>query len=237
MPELPPPLPPSERTVGQLVAETIRGYGDRFWRALPLGLPLAISWQIILGHEIDTQIVILWLFAPLFSAAFTAASVLVLRPEGGLGAVTRAWLIGIAVWLPAPVLLRLFVLPSLAWLALLGLAVPASLVEQLGFRAALGRARRLATADYVHALGSICTLVIVVFLSAGVLYALLHGQAETARRVASFLSLLVLSPLLYLGGALLYVDQAARLGSRRRADVHPPVDPDPAGRPDAPVEP
>ena len=30
--ELPPPLPPAERTVGQVVAETIRAYGDSFWR-------------------------------------------------------------------------------------------------------------------------------------------------------------------------------------------------------------
>ena len=50
-------------------------------------------------------------------------------------------------------------------------------------------------------------------------------------------------PLLYLGGALLYADQAARVGSRRphrrrrrNADLHPPVDADPAGRPDPQVE-
>ena len=42
MAELPKPLPPQERTVGQLVGETIRAYGDNFWRALPLGLPLAL---------------------------------------------------------------------------------------------------------------------------------------------------------------------------------------------------
>ena len=43
MPELPPPLPPAERTVGQFVGETIRAYGAHFWRALPLGVPLAIA--------------------------------------------------------------------------------------------------------------------------------------------------------------------------------------------------
>ena len=46
MPELPPPLPPETRTVGQLVAETIRAYGNSFWRVLPLGLPLAIADQL-----------------------------------------------------------------------------------------------------------------------------------------------------------------------------------------------
>ena len=42
MPELPPPLPPAERTVGQLIAETIRLYGQHFWRALPLGPPAGV---------------------------------------------------------------------------------------------------------------------------------------------------------------------------------------------------
>ena len=39
MPELPAALPPAERTVGQVVAETIRAYGGNFWRVLPLGDP------------------------------------------------------------------------------------------------------------------------------------------------------------------------------------------------------
>ena len=47
MRELPHPLPPEERTVVQLVAETIRAYGAQFWRALPLGLPVAVATQII----------------------------------------------------------------------------------------------------------------------------------------------------------------------------------------------
>ena len=122
----------------------------------------------------------------------------------------------LVIFLPVPFFgLRLYVLPALAWLALFGLAVPVAIGERLGFRATLVRGRRLATADYVHALGSLCTLVIVVALSSGVLSALLHGQGESTRRVASFLADLVLSPLLYLGGALLYFDQAARAGSPR----------------------
>jgi hypothetical protein len=35
---LPPPLPPETRTVGQLVAETLKLYGRRFWPSLALGL-------------------------------------------------------------------------------------------------------------------------------------------------------------------------------------------------------
>ena len=44
---LPPPLPPETRTVGQLVAETVRLYGDRFWPSLALGAPVAGAATII----------------------------------------------------------------------------------------------------------------------------------------------------------------------------------------------
>jgi hypothetical protein len=215
MPELPPPLPPETRTVGQLVAETIRAYGANFWRSLPLGLPLAVMAQVIYGYGFTTQIELLCLAAPLTSAAYLAAVLTVFDVRPPTRVLVRAYLVGVLVWLPAPILLRLFILPAVAWLALFGLAVPAIVQEQLGFREALARARRLATADFVHALGSLCTLVIVFVLSAAVLGVLLQGQGSNTLRVAGFLAVLVLSPLLYLGGALLYFDQAARVGSRR----------------------
>lgn len=244
MPELPPALPPGERTVGQLVAETIRLYGETFWRSLPLGIPLALAYELIVGRAIDVQIAILCTMAPLFAGAFVYGTTIALRG----GDVPRRRLLfalglGTLVWLPAPVLLRAYIVPSLAWLALYGLAVPVAIREGLGFRATLARSRRLATADYVHALGSLCALMIVVALSAGVLSALLHGQGESTRESAAVLAILVLSPLLYLGGGMLYFDQAARIGSprpnrrrRRDADLHPPVDADAAGRPDNQVE-
>ena len=111
------------------------------------------------------------------------------------------------------------------------------MVEHTPFRESLVRGRRLGLADYGHALGSLSALVVVVGIAANVLGALLHSQSDTGLRVAVFASELVLSPLLYLGAALLYVDQAARLRSRRRAGVHPPLDTEPAGRADAQVEP
>jgi hypothetical protein len=146
--------------------------------------------------------------------------------------------------LPFPLLRSFFILPGIAWFAFIGLAVPAAMVEGLGFREALVRGRRLGVADYVHALGSLAALVVVVGIAANVLSALLHTQGDNGQRVAVFLSDIVLGPLLFLGGALLYGDQVARVGSRaanrrsrRHADLHPPVDADPAGRPDAQVEP
>jgi hypothetical protein len=240
VPELPAPLPPGERTVGQLIAETIRAYGNDFWRALPLGVPLALADQISVRQSTGVQMVVFWAALPLFVAGYLWACRLVLKAPPNAVAVGVAAL----VWLPFPALRSLFILPGLAWLAFVGLAVPAAMVERLGFRNALVRGRQLAVADYVHALGSLAALVVVVGISANTLSALLHTQGDNGQRVAVFLSDLVLSPLLFLGGAMLYADQAARVGSQpstrtrsRDADLHPPVDVDATGRPDAQVEP
>src|SRR5450631_608310 len=117
MRELPAAAPPGERAVGQLIAETIRTYGDHFWRALPLGLPLAIASAVISGHAINAQVAILCAFAPLFSAAYVYASLLALD----LRSVSRrrmlfATVLGMLIWLPAPVFLRAYVLPMFLWL-------------------------------------------------------------------------------------------------------------------------
>jgi hypothetical protein len=155
----------------------------------------------------------------------------------------RAFAVGVVVFLPVPVLVRLYVLPALAWLALFGLAVPAAAHDHLGFRAALVRGRQLAAADYVHALGSLCALAIVYFVTRAMLGVLLHGQADAEVRTAAFIADLVISPLLFIGPALLYFDQAARVDSglreKRRPDagLHHAVDAHRSGRPDPEVEP
>jgi hypothetical protein len=231
--------------VGQLVAETIRAYGNQFWRALLLGIPIAVSTQLSLGRSANAQMLTLLAFAPFVAAAFVWSCRLV---HGAAPTVT-AYACALLVFAPVPFLVRLIVLPAVAWLALFGLAVPAAMIERLGFRAALERGRVLGSVDYVHALGSLAALVIVVGVSELTLIALLRSQGDNGQRVAHALADVVLTPLLYLGGALLYVDQAARVvGSprseprmkrprrRRDADLHPPLDADTAGRPDPQVE-
>ena len=52
MRDLPPPLPPGERTIGQLIAESIRFYGNHFWKAIPLGIPLALVDQLCAGQPL-----------------------------------------------------------------------------------------------------------------------------------------------------------------------------------------
>ena len=64
-----------------------------------------------------------------------------------------AFVAGLIVFLPAPLLLRLFVLPLVLWFGLVGLAVPAAVVEGLGVRRALRRGLELGRADYLHAAG------------------------------------------------------------------------------------
>jgi hypothetical protein len=184
--------------------------------------------------------VILFAFTPLIAVAFVRACSLVLSASPTWTAVAC----GVLVFAPVPFLVRVYILPGIAWLALFGLAVPAAMVERLRFRAALERGRRLAFADYAHALGSLAALVIVVAISELTMIAVLRSQGDSGQRVAHLLGDLVLTPLLYLGAALLYLDQAARVGSaasdrrrRRDAHFHPPVDADTAGRHDPQVEP
>jgi hypothetical protein len=238
--ELPPPLPPAERTVGQVIAETIRAYGGSFWRFLPLGIPLAVVDQLSVRHSPGLQMLVWWAAMPLFVAAYVYACALLLDARPNRTAVVLA----VLIYLPFPALRALFILPGIAWFALVGLAVPAAMVEGLRFRDALVRGRQLGVTDYVHALGSLAALVVVVGVAASTLSALLHSQGDNGQRAAVAISDLVLGPLLFLGAALLYLDQSARVGSdasdrrrRRDAHFHPPVDPDPAGRHDAQVEP
>src|SRR5437016_6030802 len=180
--ELPPPLPPAMLVVA--------------------GAPLPQRCRLLLVVTAGTLLI---------TASYVRACALVLGEFRGSS--SAAFAAGVLVFAPVPVLTAvsiLLVLPALAWLALLGLVVPVLLVEGPGFRMSIRRAVELARADYVHALGGLATLVIVVFLSQAVLFFLLRGAGEAAVAVAGFLANLVISPILFLGAALLYEDQAAR---------------------------
>jgi hypothetical protein len=208
---LPPALPPGTRTVGQLVAETIRFYGRHFWWSLTLGLGPAVAtvavystgwhWTLV-GVSIGVSVLI--------TASYVGACVLVseIRPSRDL--LLQAFAVGLLIALPIPLLSLLLVIPALMWLAAAGLAVPALVMEGLRPRLALSRGVALGRADYVHALGSLCALGLTTYLTQLLLFALLHSGAKQSYYIASFLASLVISPILFLGGALLYFDQAAR---------------------------
>jgi hypothetical protein len=234
---LPPPLPPERRTVGQLVAETIRFYGSHFFQVLPLGLSVAALTQLtvsfgtrhvepkrhppslafhdptsLLGGGIETTILVGSL---LLTMSYIVAIVLVtsVRPDGRR--LATAYAAGVLVFLPAPLLAQLLVLPAVAYLALVGWVVPAAVAEGRPFRASFQRSFRLARVDYVHAAGGLATLVIVFYVTRLMMALLLRTGAESTERVAAALSDLVLSPVLFVGSAILFLDQAARLEARQ----------------------
>jgi hypothetical protein len=206
--ELPPPLPPAERTVGQLVAESLRLYGRRIWPSLALGVPAALL-NLLARVLDDTLLLVLVpvLGGLLLSLSYVGAVAIASeRPVR----VLRALAGGVLAFLPFPFLTAFFILPGLVWLAAVGLVVPILALEQIGFWTAFLRAYKLARADFVHTLGSLATLAILVFLTQSGLFFLLRGTGDQTLDIASFVAALVVSPLLFLGSALLYFDQAAR---------------------------
>ena len=216
---LPPPLPPEARTVGQVVAEAIRLYGRSVRLALPLGLPLAVADAFaVVDTTVAEKILILFAAAPAFTLAFAWATALAADLRPGRATWLRALLLGTLAFLPAAFFFPWFAILSVAWLTLVGLVVPVVIVEDLPPRQALRRAVALCRADYVHALGSLATLVIVFVLTRFALTFLLREQADNTVRIAVFIADLVVSPLLFLGAALLYFDQAARVHSGDRAE-------------------
>lgn len=237
---LPPPLPPGERTVGQLIAETVRFYQGNFFQVLPIGISVAVLTQLttafgtrpvkvhgqspgrsvhdptpLLGGGYETTVV---LGSLLFTASFIVAVVLVTgaRPDGRR--ITTAYGIGTLVFVPASLilgLLGLLALPAVAYLAFLGWVVPVILVEETGLRGAFGRAVRLGRADYIHALGGLAALVVVFAVIRIMLVLLIRTGGEIGERSTSALADLVLSPMLFVGSALLYLDQVARAEARK----------------------
>jgi hypothetical protein len=233
---LPPPLPPERRSVGQLVAETIRFYQGHFFQTLPLGLSVAALTQLTVafghrqrepsghpppqGYHVPTSLlgggveVTILLGALLLTASYIVAIVLVggKRPDGR--AIAVAYGLGVLVFLPVPLLAQLLVLPAVLYLALVGWVVPVALLEQTGFLESFRRSFRLARVDFVHAAGGLATLVIVFYVVRLMLALLLRSGSEVTERSAALLADLVLSPMLFVGAAILYLDQAARVRAR-----------------------
>ena len=212
---LPPPLPPVARTVGQVVAEAIRLYQGHFLAAVGLGLPVAVVDQVIAAESVVDRVVLLAAVSPVFSLAYAAASALRQGDRPPLATWVVAVLVGVVTFLPAAFFFGWFVIAAILWLGLAGHAVPAAMAERIGFVAALRRTVELGRADYVHAAGSFAALALLFGVTRLALGLLLQSQADAAVRVAIFLADLIISPLLFLGAAIVYVDLAARVGLSR----------------------
>ena len=226
---LPAPLPPERRTIGQVVAEAIRLYGARFWPSLALGIGPGLLGIAAAELHGASRVAVVVGVGPLVLASSYAGAI--------------ALISGYLAFLPVCVS-RLWIFPgiylvALAWLALIGLSVPAALLERRGYADALRRGVQLARADYLHALGSLATLAITIFLTGLVIFFSLREGSGQALRIAAALALAVLAPVFVLGAAVLYVDQEARVESgprprrRRDGDLHSALELDGPRRSDA----
>ena len=246
--ETPPPLPPESRTIGQLVAETIRFYAGRFWPSLALGLLPGITFYAgSFFGGVTAALIVSGVATVAYTLSFVGGSVLV----GGVQPTTRRLLqavgIGLVVYLPVFLFAGLFALigliPAILWLGLVGMIVPALVIEDLTPRAAVSRGLSLNAVDGMHAFGSVATLLILTLLVSVVMSLLIRTGSGQTVRLAVTLARIVVTPVLFIGLALLYYDQAARweLKSapriRRRPDADLPHadDADRPGSADAPI--
>jgi hypothetical protein len=206
-----PVVPPAERTIGQLVADTLRYYGDHVWVALLIGIGPAVLTVVAARAARDVQVTALFAGWPLLmTVSFVVACFVVHGVRFERTRLATALFVGLVISIPVPLLVTLFVLPAVLWLALLGMAVPAAVVEGTGIRESIRRGFALGRADYVHAAGTLATLVLVVALTQFALFQLLHGLSDQAIAAAAFMASMVITPLLFFGSALLYTDQVAR---------------------------
>lgn len=212
---LPPPLPPVSRTVGQVVAQGIELYQRNFYRALLLGIPVAVVDQLVLGQSVPQKALSLVAASPFFSLAYAGACAIRQSEKPPPRVWALAVALGVLTFLPAALLFPWFAILSVLWLGLVGHAVPVVMAERPGMVEALRRTLVLGRADYIHAAGSFATLAILFAITRFTLGLLLASQAGAAMRVAIFLAVLVMSPLLFLGASIVYVDLVARVGLSR----------------------
>src|SRR3954463_16613568 len=96
-------LPPETRTVGQVIAESIRIYGENFFRCLVIGIPPAL---LTLGGEHLSRVASLVLTptvgGALLTAAYVYACIIVLRLHPTRRRIVLAWGVGGVGFLPAP---------------------------------------------------------------------------------------------------------------------------------------
>ncbi|HET9213534.1 MAG TPA: hypothetical protein VFN93_02175 [Gaiellaceae bacterium] len=218
-------MSPPERPLrlGELLAETVRIYGERPVAALGLGAVEAAAFLVAEALPAPVGVLVL---ALAFTATYGAAARLVSGDS-----FAEAWA---QVGLRAPVLLVLtfvvavpfaiavgylfLLLLAVFWIALAGFAVPVTMLERSpsaeGFfdrlAYALYRSIRLARAEYLHAVGVAAGLIIVYLLVGNVIGAALVGFADNGRLAAGSLVQLVLAPLFFIGLAVLYYEQRAR---------------------------
>jgi len=216
-------------SLGELLAETVRLYGERFWAALALGVVYTAA---VAGAAVVHEALYYLVAAFMVAAAYAGAA----RLAAG-DSFAEAWA-QVAVRLPIILVLALvvglpfvlaasylvFLLVAAAWIGLTGFAVPVAMLERehenTGFAAriayAFERAVTLARTELLHAAGVAAALVLLNYLLAVVLGGALAGYGENSKTIAGLLAQLVLAPFFFFGLSILYFEQKARAVSSPR---------------------
>jgi hypothetical protein len=210
--------------LGELLAETVRLYGERLFAMAGIGALLAGA--IVLVGVVEHLLVVIAVVAPAFTVCYAVAARVALGDPA-----VEAWAqVGLraAVLAPLTIIVSLpFVLGnvdvlilvfSVAWLSFVGLAIPVAMVErapngtswfgQIGF--SVTRATDLARVEFLHVLGICAALTVIYALLGPILGVLLTGFAENGGLAARALSNGVLGPFFFLGLSVLYFEQRAR---------------------------
>jgi hypothetical protein len=225
--------PPPNRPLrlGELVAETIRLYGER--PGASLGLGAVVAGAFLLARA-TPELVDVLILAFAFTVSYAAAA----RLTSG-DSFPEAWA-QVAVRLPVLAMLTFIVSVPFAlavgflvllifavlWLALSGFSIPVAMLEReaAGSGAfgrlshALYRSVQLARTEYLHAAGVAAALVMIYLVFGTLIVGALVGFADNGQVAAGALVQLVLAPFFFLGLSVLYFEQRARVAGTTPAE-------------------
>jgi hypothetical protein len=214
--------------LSELLAETIRLYGQRFGAAIGIGLPSGGAFLATLATPTALDVAILALaFTVSYAAAarVTAGDPLVeaFAQTGLRVPVLLVLTLVVAVPFVLAVTQLFLVVLGVAWLGLMCFSIPVAMLEQdpearnwferIGF--ALSRSVALARVEYLHAVGIAAALVLLYVVLGIVLAGALIGFAENGREIAVAIAQVVLAPVFFLGLSVLYFEQKVRALSSR----------------------
>lgn len=218
--------------LGEVFVETIRIYQERLPAALGLGAVAAAGFLVafLTGNLAPFLLVA----AVTYTASYAAAARLVAGDpfrEAWAQLSLRAPTLGVlALVVGVPFVLGrvdpLLLLFAVLWQAFVGFSVPAAAVERgpspytpsgVGF--ALWRSVGLARAEFLHALGVVCALVIVYLIFGPVLGWALIGFADNTGLAATIVVNVVVAPFFFLGLSVLFFEQRARAAVSSRGEA------------------
>jgi len=210
--------------LGELLAETVRLYGERIWAVVGMGLFLAGA--LLLGSFLGHLLAVMAIVAPAITAVYGVAARVALgdpaREAWAQVGVRAPVLLPLALIVSVPFVLGIidvFVLfLSVGWLAFVGLSIPVAMIERPSEQTrwyaliayALTRGSDLARKEYLHVLGITAALVLIYAIVGPILTGLLTGFGDNGARVASVIANGVIGPFFFLGLSVLYFEQNAR---------------------------